>query len=198
MLIHVTLKESDLGGRVTWKLLGPDGQPIDAFSTFADTLVRKNHPLNTRQAYCRHLAEFLDYLIEAGDALRASGTLGPLSRDHLQEIIESYHDYLVFGDVAGNRIASLVHQRRPSPKLKAASSALKHAAIRKFLKLSEVIRHQTLELAKAGLTTALVDHRPLLPGQHREPIPHHQRQAMIGSSMIAGVVMGSTDTFFSI
>lgn len=189
MLNNVTLKESETAGKVSWKLLDPEGKPIDAFATFADSLIRK-HPLTTRRSYCRHLAEFIDYLIEAANSLHASGEPVPLARETLQEIIESYDDYLIYGDQSGNRIACLVHETRPSQKVKAATSAPKHAAIRKFLKLSESLRRQMLELAEAGLRKAIVDGMPLLSGGAKEPISHQRRQAMIGSSMIAGVISG--------
>jgi hypothetical protein len=65
---NVTLLDSQKDGKATWRLLGPDGSPLDSFTAFADSLLRK-HSFNTRLAYCRHLAEFLDYLFEAAAAL---------------------------------------------------------------------------------------------------------------------------------
>lgn len=189
MLYNVTLIKSESSGKQSWKLLGPDGEPVEAFSTFADSLLRK-HPLNTRRTYCRHLAEFLDYIIEAAAALRAGRRAEPLTRDVLEEVVESYHDYLVYGDKSGNRIAELVHRARPSPRLSAASSALKHAPVRKFLKLSEVIRRQTHELTTAGLKKVNVDPQALFSDADRKLISPQQRRAMLGTSMIAGVVRG--------
>ena len=61
MLKNVTLLPADLGGKTTWRLLGPDGMPQESFGVFADTLIRKL-PLNTRRSYCRNLAEFFDSL----------------------------------------------------------------------------------------------------------------------------------------
>jgi hypothetical protein len=63
MYKNVTLRPRTVDGKPSCKLLGPDGLPIAAFDAFAHSL--RKDPLNTRRAYCRHVAEFLDYLIEA-------------------------------------------------------------------------------------------------------------------------------------
>ncbi len=61
MLKNVTLVKATKDGKATWLLLGPNGLPLESFTAFADSLLRK-HGFNTRNSYCRHLAIFYDYL----------------------------------------------------------------------------------------------------------------------------------------
>src|SRR5262245_50589413 len=125
MLKNVTLLKADKNGKATWRLLGPRGLPLDSFSAFADSLLRK-HPFNTRKSYCRHLADFYDYLFEAEVAFQATHPKEPLTRTRLKSILEAYDDYLVKGEDSGDEIAKLVSQTRPSPRYPAQTSALMH------------------------------------------------------------------------
>jgi hypothetical protein len=150
MLKNVTLLPAELNGKTTWRLLGPDGMPEESFGVFADSLIRK-HPLNTRRSYCRHLAEFFDYLHEASMALQADDSRVKLTRLMLREIVEAFDEYLVLGDSSGNRVAQLVNATKPSPMHASATSALMHAPLRKFLALSEQLRKEMAEMAREGL-----------------------------------------------
>ena len=149
MLKNVSLLETRKDGAATWRLIGPNGLPLDSFTAFADSLIRK-HPFNTRVAYCRNLAEFLDYLFEAANALQAGNPGQQFSRAVLQQVIEAYDAYLVLGGSSGNRIAILVDASKPSPRHSPATSALMHAPVRKFLKLSEALRAEMEELAPSS------------------------------------------------
>ncbi len=62
MFKNVSLRRRNTNGHPTWVLLGSDGHAIPAFSAFVHTL--RNDATNTLDSYARHLAEFLDYLIE--------------------------------------------------------------------------------------------------------------------------------------
>jgi integrase len=191
MLKNVTLLPAQLDGKTTWRLLGPDGMLLESFGVFADSLIRK-HPLNTRRSYCRHLAEFFDYLFEASMALQADDPQIKLTRLVLQKIIEGFDEYLVLGGSSGSRVALLVHATKPSPMHAPATSALMHAPLRKFLKLSEQLRKEMAEMAREGLAAPLdVDQAPLLHGMGaRETVSGHQRNAMSATSMISGVISG--------
>jgi len=191
MLKNVTLLPAELNGKTTWRLLGPDGMPEESFGVFADSLIRK-HPLNTRRSYCRHLAEFFDYLHEASMALQADDSRVKLTRLMLREIVEAFDEYLVLGDSSGNRVAQLVNATKPSPMHASATSALMHAPLRKFLALSEQLRKEMAEMAREGLRpSGTVDEAPLLPGMGAlETVSGHQRTAMSATSMISGVISG--------
>lgn len=187
---NVTLLETEKDGRQSWRLLDPEGKPLAAFDAFANSLLRK-HSINTRRSYCRHLAEFLDYLYEA--ALHLEQQTDKLANDTIQltDIIESYDDYLVYGEMSGNKIARNVHSAMPSPHVSRSSSSTKHASIRKFLHLSERIRQQLIEFANAGLIETNFDKQPLVDGVGiKRVLTSLERRAIIGTSMLAGVISG--------
>jgi integrase len=190
MLRNVTLLKSEKDGKATWRLLGPSGLPLDSFAAFADSLLRK-HPFNTRASYCRNLAEFFDYLFEAASALQAASPGQRVTRALLQQVIEAYDDYLVLGSASGKRVAILVDAAKPSPMHAPATSALMHAPVRKFLRLSEQLRTEMEELTNQGLRQDVADPQPLLTDlRGAVPVVVAQRQAMAATSMIAGVLSG--------
>ncbi len=186
MLKNVSLIETRLNGKQSWRLLGRDGSPIWAFEVFAKTLERRS--VNTRANYCRWLAEFLDYLFEASISVQA-GQDGSVSQDTLVEVIEAYDEYLVFGANSGNAVARRIDKTLPSPQVSKRSSSIKHAAIRKFLKLSERIRTQMLELTKVGVALPNIDAQKLLfcVGEKRG-LSQFQHRALVANSMLAGVI----------
>lgn len=188
MLKNVSLIQSRLNGKKSWRLLDSGGRPVRAFDIFAKALERS--PINTRANYCRWLAEFFDYLFEAS-VWTPAGQDGDVSRDVLVDVIESYDEYLVFGQDSGNEIASRINRTLPSPRISKRSSSIKHAALRKFLKLSERVRAQMLELSKVGALPNNVEGRKLLIsiGSMRE-VSQYQRQALVANSMLAGVISG--------
>jgi integrase len=186
VLKNVSLVETILNGKQSWRLLDPDGRPIRAFEVFAKTLERRS--INTRKNYCRWLAEFFDYLFEAAVWVPA-GHNGAVSQDTLVEVMEAYDEYLVFGADSGNAIARRIDETLPSARISTRSSSTKHAAVRRFLKLSERVRAQMLELTKVGIGIANMDEQKLLfgIGEKRE-LPSFQRQALVANSMLAGVI----------
>ena len=186
MFRNVTLLETELNGKQSYRLLDPDGRSVPAFDVFAKTLERR--PLNTRKNYLRWLAEFFDYLFEAA-AWSAEGET--ISQDALIAIIEAYDDYLVLGAESGNSIAQRISQMMPSPRISKTASGTKHAAIRKFLKLSERIRLQMLELTNAGFPAGEVSKKNLITGlgERREPTAY-ERQSMVRNSMLSGCIAG--------
>ncbi|WP_250502293.1 tyrosine-type recombinase/integrase [Caballeronia sp. AZ7_KS35] len=188
MLKNVTIVPEDKDGQRSWKLLGPDGKRIAAFDAFANSLLRKCS-LRTRIAYCYQLARFLDYVFEAAALLGCAGQT--IARSTLEEVIEAYDDYLVIGAASGKCIARLVDSTIPSPKSSGATSAQAHAAIRRFLKLSERVRRELSELAQPIPENCAVDEVRLFSDiKSREVIKGPQRAALIQHSIIAGVVAG--------
>lgn len=185
MFKNVTLRKRNTNGQPSWVLLGPDGQPIPAFSSFAHSL--RNHAHRTLACYCRYLAEFLDYLMEVS-AIHG----GNLSKLQLTDAVEAYGDYLQSGFAARSDVARAVAAQRPPGANASASLNVKKAAIRRFLRLSEDMRKELAELARLkGRVEVPVDGDPLLPelGMRRELRPGEIR-AMQANSMLAGVIAG--------
>ncbi|WP_337882165.1 tyrosine-type recombinase/integrase [Chromobacterium haemolyticum] len=114
-----------------------------------------------------------------------------MSQDALVEVIEAYNEYLVFGADSGNAIARHIDETLPSPRISQQSSSTKHAAVRNFLKLSEKVRAQMLELTKLDVGPLNIDEQKLLfgIGEKRE-LPGFQHRALVANSMLAGVIAG--------
>jgi len=187
MLKNVSLIRRTLNGKETWGLLNSNGRPLRAFDIFAKTLER--HSINTRANYCRWLAEFIDYLFEASEYSLPSK--GAFQYEALIEVIESYDDYLVFGTGSGKQIARQVANSLPSPRISHRSATTKHAAIRHFLKLSERIRLQMLELTKNGVLLDNVDEQNLFVDINaKRNLTQFQQRALKANSMLAGVIAG--------
>lgn len=185
MLRHVTLRPVTRNGKSSWLLLGSDGRPIEAFTAFVLSM-RHSRP-NTRKAYSRHVAEFLDYLIEASLFIGQGRQLTSLE---LSETIEAWGDYLVHGTEAGPDIAKAVAASLPPGANAAATVTLKKAALRRFLKLSEAVRKQMEELAHLHVGISIAS-TPLLVGTgDRRELTRFERSALNSNSMIAGVVAG--------
>jgi len=185
---NVTLVEGLLNGKRSWRLLGPDGRPMLAFDSFSRSLERNS--VNTRINYCRWLAEFLDFLHEASNAI-AEDDNAYLDQETLLQVIEAYHEYLVFGSDSGNAIARVVNARMPSPRHPKRTSAIKHAAIRRFLRLSERTRAQMVELTRHGFKEFSFAEHNLFPAlQSQRALTLHERRALVANSMLAGVIAG--------
>lgn len=188
MLKNVSLVETSSDGKQSWRLLDPNGCPIKAFAVFAKSLERGS--LNTRANYCRWLAEFIDYLFEAAVWTTADSN-DSVSHDDLVEVIDAYDEYLVFGGDSGKDVARRVNITLPSPRITKSSSATKHAAIRRFLKLSERVRTQMLEIMRSGGESIAIDKQQLFIGiGERHKIQKFQRTALVANSMLAGVIEG--------
>ncbi|WP_139379421.1 site-specific integrase [Zoogloea sp. LCSB751] len=189
---NVSLVSKIRDGRQSWRLLDANSQVILGFEVFAASINRS--PLNTRKNYCRNLAQFFDYMFEAGVQLAKGEPSFKFSRQVLADILESYHSYLTEGMDSGNMIARLVAKTLPPGRNGnktngAETSAAKHAVLRRFLELSEKIRAQQEELAALGFHSMPVDNLSILPGiGERRPITDAERRAMLSHSMLAGVI----------
>lgn len=183
---NVTLISFEDNGKQSFRLLGPDSTPIIAFDYYANALLKNKE--NTRRIFCRWLARFFDYMIESAQYIPG----GILTRESLVDILEAYDDYLVLGEDSGFEIARNIAITLPSPRLSNQSSSYEHAALRKFLKLSERMRRESETIAKLyGNSTVELDSMQLLPNLGaKKQINSYQKKAMYANSMIAGCVRG--------
>lgn len=185
---NVTLRWIQKNGIDTCLLLGPDGE-IEAFNFFVNALKKFKH--NTRKNYCHHVADAYDYILEASFFLAARDGGEGIEIDHLREAIDSWHEYLTKGRGTSSEVAFAVNKTLPSPLVSEKTSSIKHAALRKFLALSEAVRSQQATFVKLGLLDFPVDINILYPDINKTvKIDRFQRREMIRTSMFAGVVAG--------
>lgn len=189
---NVSLVKKTRDGKQSWRLLDANANPIHSFEVFAASI--NQSPFNTRKNYCRHLAQFFDYMFEAGFRLAKGDPGFVFSRQVLADILESYHSFLTEGKHSGNPIARLVAETLPPSRNGGEvngpeTSAAKHAALRRFLELSEKIRAQQQELVEHGYGDAAVDTKSILPGiGERRSLTDFEKRAMVSRSMLAGVI----------
>jgi integrase len=169
------------------RLLNSNGDLIPQFGIYAELLSKG--AFNTYKSYCYSLAGFLDYLCEAVCQIGARKGKSFVENSDLREIIRSWDDYLTLGPAAENDIATWVDSQIPSRCVSPYTSQLKHAALKKFIELSEKVRQQTAELVHLGLLDETVDREPLFAIATKfSKVNAYERNALLKSSMLAGVI----------
>lgn len=203
-LHHVLTRSGD----DTWVLIHEDGWRDPYFDYYATHLIKtKQNSLNTREQYCRCVANFVDYLVEAARWYRESGRDHFKSPEHgvsggrgaagfsgavLVELIEIYTKVLAGGAHSGDPVV-IELSRRLKRKVSAHQSQRVHiAAINSYLHLSEAFN---VRMQQSGL--AEINGLPVLPEGALFPdfdtateYSHFERIAMSTRTMIGGVVAG--------
>jgi integrase len=180
---HVTLVQEQHRGRPSFALLGPAGR-INAFDDFVKGL--EKGPYNTLANYSRHIERFADYFIECVSILRPAST-EPLTHDEVLDVLEGFHQYLVYGIHAEDEFVRKVAIQNPSPMVSASSSETMHAALRRMLKQSDRVRSLRAELHSAGLIAEPEAERNLLTPTFSAP-SRRAREAMLANSMLSAVL----------
>lgn len=188
---HVTLRAIEKDGVPTYKLLGPEGQ-IDAFDYFVSAVSKLSY--KTRIGYYGHIADAYDYLFEAAFVVTALRNSSAISLEDLRNIVDSWHEYLINGCESNNEIAATVAATLKSPLIDTDSSVVKHAPLRKLLRLSEQIRLEQTTMVKLGMLGKLniaVDLNILYPNiNDAVKVDRFERRALIKSTMLGGVLAG--------
>ncbi len=174
---NVTIIETSVNKNKSWKLISNKGEEFSFFSVFSNLLIKK-YPKNTRFAYCRNVALFVDYLEEATLVYKDR----QLTKSFLVEVIESFSEWLLYGDNSGSEIAVNINKSYQSKLYSKQTVDLIMASVRLFLKASERVRLEQESLGEK------VDSKLFLEINTKEIVSSNVKQAMIKNSMIAGVV----------
>lgn len=186
---NVTLRSPLVNGFKTYKLVGPDGDEIDAFNTFQRSITKLKH--HTQKNYSHHIADAYDYLFEGSYHMANRNGSSGITSAQLKLLLEAWEDYLVDGANSQNETAVLVAQTLPSPMISANSATVKLAALRRLLGLSERIRAEQESFVKLGLLKHAVDLDILYPHINRAvEIDRFERRKMIEASVVGGVIAG--------
>ncbi len=183
---HVTVLPELRRGVPSFFLLGPDGR-VRAFDLFAESL--RKSPFNTVESYSYGAARFFDYLFEAAELFGQGAENAARTQDQLVELLDSYDDYLVYGEDSGNELVRQLSRSNPSPRVSARTSEQLHAPLRLLLKLSDTIRLQSAQLAEHGLVEYQVA-KDALTATLSYPPTALQRVALYRNSMLHGVIAG--------
>lgn len=205
-LKNVTLQRTlTRGGEATWCLIHEDGWRDPYFDYYAKHLLEtKRNSLNTREQYCRSIAGFVDYLVEAGLWYLESGHHFPdrgvsvgagavgFSGAVLVELIEMYTKVLAGGTHSGDPFVVELSRRLKRKACAHQSQGVHIAAINSYLQLSEGFN---LRMQQSGLSEIhglpLLHENTLFPdsGAATE-LSRFERMALSTRTMIGGVVAG--------
>lgn len=172
---NVSLLETSFNGVKSWKLLNGNSEPIESFTIFSNLLIKK-YSLNTRLIYCRNLALFIDYLEEVNLIYKNK----EMTKFFLVNIIESFPNWLIYGNNSGDEIALTVYKNYPSPQYSKLTIDLIMSSVRLFLSISERIR---MEQDTNGLET---DSKLFI--NNKEAITLKTKKSLNTKSMLAGVL----------
>lgn len=182
----MTLVKDCSSGIQSYRLLGPSGAEIKSFASFARSLLKA--PLNTRKQYCLSIANFFDFYFESAIHLTVEKNTETLTTKQLRLIIGSWSEYLTDGEAANCDHASKVGKTLPSPIVTRQTASNKHAALTKFLRLSELHRRQNVELARVGFSDVDPDYEALLAElDHIRPVSLNERREMVRSNMLSAI-----------
>lgn len=174
---NVSLIETNTNKVKSWKLLNNSGELIESFGIFSNLLIKK-YSTNTRLSYCRNVALFIDYIEEASNLYKDR----EFTKSFLVSVIESFPDWLLYGESSGNEISLDIQKTYPSPSYSKQTIDLIVASVRIFLNISERIR---MEQENNG---ELVDSKLFIDANTKELISNNVKNSLVRKSMLGGVV----------
>lgn len=176
---NLSLIETTVQGVKAWRLLNKEGQPLEYFDIFSNILIKK-YSTNTRLSYCRNVALFIDYLEEVTNLYPNNN----VTQSFLVDTIESFPEWLLYGEQTGNSIALKVSSSYSSPNYSRSTIDLIMASIRLFLSISERIR-----IAQESLED-YVDDKLFPEIDIKSNLSNYEKQSLVKKSMLAGVIAG--------
>lgn len=207
-LINVTLHRTmTRGGDDTWMLLHEDGWRDPYFDYYANALLTtKKKQFNTREKYCRFVAGFVDYLVEAAKLYREVGRQGFLTTEYfhvgqttadlsgpmLVELIKIYPKVLAGAEHSKDKAVAELARRLGRNVCSKQSQRLHIVAINHYLNMSEDFNQRVHQsgvpeinglpvYAEASLFPHIYDNAE---------VSTFERIAMQSRSMIGGVIAG--------
>lgn len=173
---NVSLLEIKINGLKSWRIINNLGKPLDCFDVYSSVLLKK-YATNTRLSYSRGVALFIDYLEEVNIVFSDS----EFTQFFLVEVIESFPEWLLYGNQSGNDIALKIHKNYQSPSYSRNSIDLIMASVRLFLSISERVR-----LNQEALDNNVSD--KLFNINEKELIVSRQVSKLKEKSMLGGVL----------
>lgn len=175
-------------------MIGPHGE-VQAFEFFVRRLYEEGYAPKTVETYKSGLAFFFDYLFEAQKDFVTRG-VEQINNSQLKQIIFHWAEYLTLGESSGNPMVKEVSKLMPSPMVSSKTSHTCHAALKKFLELSDEIGKEHEDLIKLGVISdseASLERLFSNIGQIKSR-SNLERARMAASSMLPGVIAGGART----
>lgn len=180
---HVELYETTRNGVPTFRLISSDPMMNEFFDSWAYQLA-KVRKFQTVKAYCYASAGMLNFIHQVS---LNNGGLTPLL---LNEALDSYESYLVFGVESDSPIASDAAKVLGSRNLAGASVGTSLAGCNKFIQASEAMRDGLLQMQGSGyVTDTIASMVPLLVEKFADA-PRQVSAAIKANSWLAGCIAG--------
>lgn len=191
-LKNVTLcPTKDRHGESTWMLIHSDGWQDVFFDRYAKHLNEKiEKSLSTRERYCRFVAGFIDYLIEAAKWLEESGQ-NYLDGEMLIDLVEAYPRVLAGATNSASEMVAELSRRLGRTVVAEGSQRIHLAAINHYLDLSEAY-NQKISQRQIDQDNGLpiFSEFSLFPQLAPQEFSTYEKIAISERSMIGGVVAG--------
>lgn len=190
---NVTLKKTTYGGVDSWELLvGDQGMVEPSLSYFAKHLIDERYPSSTINAYCAHVASFIDYVLEA-TKIKAEDRdeSRELTGIFLVDIISLYPRLLAGGAFTKNKLLTQVAISLGAKSMLPTSASVHLAAVNKYLLLNESLHARLMQMADVMPDFPRISEVQLFPAVFKKHELSSRQSIEINSkSVIAGVVCG--------
>jgi integrase len=187
---HVSIIEKDYNGQQSWVLLVDGGFTEPSLSYFANHLIDTDKAKSTIDAYCRYVAHFIDFIIEASRISQSQGAQS-LTGALLANIISLYPRALVAGTNSSDKqIVQLTSNLNMNGMLP-NSSTVHIAAINIYLELNASLQQKLMELSEFSTGLPLISESQLFPDiLTKDVIKLNQAIKINSKSVLAGVICG--------
>ncbi|WP_032869068.1 site-specific integrase [Pseudomonas sp. PAMC 26793] len=180
---HVELYETTRNGIPTFRLLCPDQAMSEFFDSWAYQLA-KLKKFRTVKAYCYAVQNFLSFIHQV--SILNCGLTPAL----LNDALDSYESYLVFGASSDSAIAREAAKALGSRNISGASVGVHLVAVNRFIAASEAMRDGLLQMQRSGyVSEALISIMPITITRHINA-PKAISASIKANSWLAGCIAG--------
>lgn len=180
---HVELYETTRNGIPTFRLLCPDQAMSEFFDSWAYQLA-KLKKFKTVKAYCYAVQSLLNFMHQV--SIYNHGLTPTL----LNDALDSYESYLVFGEDSDAPIAREAAKVLGSQKISGASVGVHLVAVNRFIAASEAMRDGLLQMQCSGyVSEAAISMMPLTISKHIDA-PKAVSASIKANSWLAGCLAG--------
>lgn len=180
---HAELFETTRNGKLTYRLICPDSALTEFFDGWAYQLTKTRKPKTVR-SYCYAAKDIVNFVHVVGIQ---NGGLTPVL---LNDALDSYESYLVFGVKSESSIAREAAKILGSKNLSGASVGTHFAGVNRFIAASEAMRDGLLQMQRSGYISDMAVSTLSLTASKYIQAPGNIKSAIKANSWLAGCLAG--------
>ncbi|GLX81854.1 tyrosine-type recombinase/integrase [Thalassotalea eurytherma] len=186
------IKYETVSSRYSYSLIDSNLGRIDEYSQYLESKILDKAPQSTINAIANDLKVFYDYILAFEDLQELSELLQKeVLKTPLNQIISQYPEYLVNGKHSPYALASYASKKNNRKGISVKSSERYIASANQYLKYSETIQSELLNLSDKGLVDINLDSETLLDNSTlRRELAVSEKKSILANSMLANVVRG--------